>query len=153
MEMHKPTDVHRKLEKLIGAWIGEEHIHPSPSDAKGGIAIGRVHNRLALDGFVVIQDYERERNGSVNLWGHGIFSWDPTLHSYALHWFDSMGMTPSVFHGDFQDSVLTLISKEKHGLSRALFTFLDDGSYTFRMDVSKEGSHWYTFTEGRYLRQ
>lgn len=153
MEIHKPTDVHRKLEKLVGAWIGEEHIHPSPSDPKGGTAIGRVHNRLALDGFIVVQDYERERNGSINFWGHGIFSWDPIQHCYALHWFDSMGMTPSVFHGDFQETVLTLISKEKHGLSRAVFTFLDNVSYTFRMDVSKEGSHWYTFTEGRYMRQ
>ena len=153
MEMPKPTDAHRKLEKLIGYWIGEEHIHPSPSVPKGGTAIGRVHNRLAIDGFIVVQDYEQEQNGSTNLRGHGVFSWDPTQQCYALHWFDSMGMRPSVFHGDFLENVLTLISKEKHGLSRALFSFLDDRTYNFRMDVSKDGSHWYPIIDGRYTRQ
>jgi hypothetical protein len=153
MDMAKPTDDHRKLEKLIGSWVGEEHIHPSPSDPRGGVAVGRVLNRLALGGLIVVQEYEQERNGSISARGHGVFSWDPTQHCYALHWFDSWGLKPSEFHGDFQGPVLTLISKEKHGLSRAVFSFLVDGSYTFKMDVSKDGNHWYTCTEGHYLRQ
>jgi hypothetical protein len=142
-----------KLKRLEGTWIGDERLHPSPSDPKGGNGIGRAHNHLALNGLVVIHEYERERSGTISIQGHGIFSWDPNLHSYAFHWFDSLGMAPSVFHGDFSGNNLTMISKEKHGLSRILFTFPSEGVYHFRLEVSKDGSHWYTITEGRYVRQ
>jgi hypothetical protein len=64
MEMHKPTDAHRKLGKLIGTgWV--KNISPFPSDPKGN-CYRAIHNRLALNGFVVVQDYEQERNGSIN---------------------------------------------------------------------------------------
>jgi|GEM_PF-3960233 len=76
MQMPKPTDAHRKLEKLAGSWHGEEQISPSPLDPVGGKAFGRLTNRLALDGFVVLQDYEQERDGVVNFRGHGVFGWD-----------------------------------------------------------------------------
>ena len=52
MEMPKPTDVHKKLERLAGKWKGEEKMYPSPWDPNGGIAVGRVNNRPALDGFI-----------------------------------------------------------------------------------------------------
>jgi hypothetical protein len=153
MDMLKPSENHLTLKRLQGSWIGDERLHPSPSDPTGGNGVGRVINRLALNGLIVIQDYEQERDGKVSSKGHGIFSWDGTLHSYAFHWFDSLGTTPSVFHGGFQDNALTLISKEKHGLSRVIFHFPDDGVYHFHFDVSKDGSHWYTMKEGRYIRQ
>ena len=56
MEMPKPTAAHRRLEKLIGRWSGEERIHPSPFDPNGGLAMARLENRPALDGFAVVQD-------------------------------------------------------------------------------------------------
>ena len=153
MEMPKPTEAHRKLEKLVGSWSGEEKISPSPWDPQGGTAVGRVQNRLALDGFIVVQDYEQERGGAVNFRGHGVFSWDSMQQCYVLHWFDSMGMPPNEFCGNFDDNVLTLSSSGPQGHSRAVFDFREEGSYTFRMDVSQDGSEWYTFMEGKYARQ
>jgi superfamily I DNA/RNA helicase len=55
----KVTEAHRRLERLVGAWSGEERLYPSPFDPLGGAATGRVRNQLALDGFAVVQDYER----------------------------------------------------------------------------------------------
>ena len=69
---------------------------PHPS-IRSGAATGRVRNRLALDGFAVVQDYEQERDGGIHFRGHGVFRWDPEERSYTLHWFDSLGLPPANF--------------------------------------------------------
>lgn len=143
----------RKIKRIAGTWVGEERIHPSPWDPKGGIAIGRVQNRLALDSFAVVQDYEQERNGEVNFRGHGVFTWNQSERCYALYWFDSMGFPPNVFKENFENDVLTLSTKDLKGHSRAIFDFSSDGSYKYRMDVSQDANQWYTFMEGTYERK
>ena len=152
MEMPKPSDAHRKLEKFVGNWFGEEKIAPSPWDAQSGTAIGRVNNRLALDGFIVVQDYEQERNGAVNYRGHGVFSYDANQNAHLLHWWDSMGMTPNVFKGAFDGQTVTLTCDDGPMKSRAIFK-LGDNDYSFRMEASQDGGNWKTFVEGKYERQ
>src|SRR4030095_8583695 len=53
MEMGMPTvqEQHKKLQTLAGTWTGEEKMHPSPWDPEGGMALGKVNNRIDLDGF------------------------------------------------------------------------------------------------------
>jgi hypothetical protein len=152
MEMPKLSDAHRQLERFVGNWTGEEKIAPSPWDPQGGSAIGRVNNRLALDGFVVVQDYEQERNGAVTFRGHGVFSYDPNQDCYLMHWWDSMGMPPNVFKGNFDGQVATLVCEDGPMKSRATFD-LGDNNYSFRMEVSQDGANWMTFMEGTYARQ
>ena len=54
MEMPKPTPEHLMMEKMAGGWEGEEKMFPSQWDPKGGTAVGRMKNRLALNGFALI---------------------------------------------------------------------------------------------------
>lgn len=150
MDMPKPTDAHMRLQRIAGNWIGEEKIHPSPWDPHGGTAIGSVHNRVALDGFVVVQDYAHERDGRVVFRGHGVFTWNEAEQCYVLYWFDSMGVPPNIFKGHFENDVLTMTSKDLQGHSRVLFDFTRDGRYTYRMEVSQDGNQWYLFTEASY---
>lgn len=58
MDMPKPSSGHLRLERMAGSWEGEEKMHPSPWDPKGGVAAGRMKNRPALSGFALIGDYE-----------------------------------------------------------------------------------------------
>jgi hypothetical protein len=153
MAMPQLTDAHRKLAKFEGSWEGEEQIHPSPFDPKGGPAKARVHNQLALNGFAVVQDYEQERNGAVNFRGHGVLRWDAGQQCYVFHWFDSMGFPPSEFRGSFEGNVLTLTSQGPQGHTRAVFDFFAADRYTYKMDVSPNGQQWFPFMEGKYLRQ
>jgi len=153
MEMPKPTEAHHQLQKLVGSWTGQERISPSPWDPKGGIAVGRVHNRLALDGFVVVQDYEQERDAKINFRGHGVFGWDAIGQCYVMHWWDSLGMPPNEFRGNFDRDVLTLTSEDTQMHSRATFDLSKPGKYRFRMEVSQNGSEWYPFMDGDYTRQ
>ena len=76
MEMPRPGAPHEKLNALIGTWIGEETIHPSPWDPQGGQTEARIVNRSALGGFVVEQDYEQRRDGKISFEGRGIFGYD-----------------------------------------------------------------------------
>jgi len=85
MEMPQPTAAHHRLEKLVGRWSGEERIHPSPFDPAGGIAVARAENRLALDGFAVVQDYEQERNGKISFRGHGVLRWEAHQQCYEMY--------------------------------------------------------------------
>ena len=153
MEMPQPTEQHRKLEKLVGNWIGSEQIHPSPWDPQGGPAVGRVENRLALDGFAVIQDYTQERNGAVSFTGHGIFSWDSMQQRYFMHWWDSMGSPVNAFVGDFDGEVLSMTYQSPQGYHRVSIDLSQENGYTFKMDVSGDGNEWQTFMTGEYERQ
>ena len=153
MEMPKPTEAHKKLERIAGRWKGEEKLYPSPWDPKGGTATGTVINRLDLDGFAVLQDYKQEKSGAVSFKGHAVICWDFVQKSYVMYWFDSMGTPPNEFRGSFEDNVMSLTNKSPQGLSRALMDFSRDGKYSFKMDVSQDGKQWQTFMEGNYTKE
>ena len=152
MEMPKPTEAHKKLATLVGQWTGQEQMHPSPWDPKGGTATGRSDNRMALDGFALLHDYVQERNGAVSFTGHGVLTFDPQEKCYLMHWWDSMGFPANVFKGGFEGSTLTMTRPEAQGQSRAVWEFQDGKSYRFRMEFSPDGNQWHPFMEGTYAR-
>ena len=152
MEMPKPTEAHRKLEKLVGSWHGEETMHPSPWDPEGGVAQGQSEACLALDGFAVVVDYEQERDGVVSFTGHAVYTYDVAESCYVLHWFDCMGVPPNVFKGEFEGDVLTLTTRDSTRLSRIIADYSEDGLLRSAMEMSPDGENWSTLFEGEYRR-
>lgn len=153
MSMPQPTDAHRKFAKLAGTWRGQEKLHPSPWDPQGGMAEARVVNRIALDGFILVQDWEQARGGAVTFRGFGVLTYDAGQGCYVMHWWDSMGMPPNVFRGSFDGNVLSLANQTPQGHSRAVWDFGTPGRYTFRMDMSQDGEDWAMFMEGSYAKE
>lgn len=151
-EMPKPTEAHAKMNALVGRWIGQERLHPSPWDAKGGTATGRSDNRMALDGFALLHDYTQERNGAVTFSGHGVLTFDAQEKCYVMHWWDSMGFGVNVYKGDFNGTTLTLSRKEARGHGRVRWEFPDSKSHQFHMDFSPDGKDWHPFMDGAYQR-
>ncbi|MFN7973494.1 MAG: DUF1579 family protein [Acidobacteriota bacterium] len=142
---------HRKLESLAGSWAGEETLFPSPWDAKGGTAMGRITARIDLDGFFLVTDYVEERGGKVSYRGHGVYGWDKG--SYTMHWFDSMGSPCNApAKGTWEGNVLTFQSESPMGKARYIYTFEDKDRHTFRIENSQDGKTWMPFMEGRYKR-
>ncbi len=70
-----------------------------------------------------------------------------------MHWWDSMGFPPNVFVGEFEGDVLTLSYAGSQGHHRVTFDLGRTDEYSFRMDVSGDGSEWKTFMEGTYVKQ
>lgn len=152
MHMPEVTDAHRKLDVFIGRWTGEEVMHPSPFDPKGGPAKGIADNRRALDGMAVIQDYEQTRGGKIGFRGHAVLRFDAQDGRHHMHWFDSMGCQPGDFVGGEANGTWTFTSDSPQGQCRCSFEFTKPDAYTFRMDVSQDGKQWVPMMEGKYRK-
>jgi len=76
MEMLKPGPEHAKLARIAGLWLGKDTMQPSPFSPSGDTVDARVENRVALGGFVVVQDYAQLKDGQPTFEGHAVFSWD-----------------------------------------------------------------------------
>jgi len=150
MQMTTPTPEHRMLEKLVGDWTGRETMSPAPWDPTGGPALGRVSNRMRLDGLAVVQEYEQERNGGISFRGHGVFHYDMNEKDYVMNWWDSMGMGNQTFRGQFIDDVLSMVAAGPMGHTRCTFDVKEAGRYAFVMEVSQDGSNWMTAMTGDY---
>ncbi len=153
MEMPGPTSGHQKLEKIAGNWEGEEKMYPSPWDPEGGIAIGRIKSRVALNGFALINDYEQERNGKVTFTGHGVFTFNPKEDLYSVVWFDCMGAPPEIFKGKFEGDTLRLSHGGPGMHARLTYDVSESSLLAISMELSQDGNSWNKLFDGRLRRR
>ncbi len=152
MDMPKPTEAHRRLETLVGAWRGEEKMPPSRWAPQGNVSSGRSTARLALDGFAAIVDYEQENGGRITFRGHGVYTYDVNDGCYVLHWFDCMGGRPEEFRGTFDGETLTMMRSGPEGQFRLTWRYAGD-RMTHTMEMAPDGKQWTTLMEGAYTRE
>ncbi len=152
MGMPKPSPGHVRLEKLAGNWEGQETMYPSDWDPKGGVAIGRMKSRVALNGFALIGEYEQERGGAITFTGHSVFTFDAQEEVYTLHWFDCLGTPPEVFTGRLEDEVFTVSHGGPGMHARLTYDITDAQHLASKMEMSDDGTNWKTLFDGRYLR-
>ncbi len=152
MDMPRPSAGHLLFERLAGFWEGEETMHPSQWDPKGGVAVGRNEHRLALSGFALICEYEQERDGAVTFTGHGVYTYDPKRALYSLHWFDCMGSPPELFVGGVENEVLTLAHGGPGMHARMTYDFSIPGTLEGTMEMSPDGKEWKVLFEAVYKR-
>lgn len=152
MDMPQPTPKHDALSALAGDWQGEETLYPSPWAAEERSAIGRFHNRMAVDGMYLVNEYEEEREGKVVFRGHGVYGWDPRRERYTMHWFDSMGFPPSETLGVWEGDTLTFTNRSEQGHGRYTYRLLGPDRMTFSIATSRDGQTWQTMMDGEYRR-
>ena len=107
MEMPRPSDGHRKLEKIANQWEGDETMHPSPWDPQGGKATGRIKSRVALNGFALIYDYEQEREPGGRR--RGPFTVSPVELEATLGGFESVSSARWRRNSDLDDGEESLV--------------------------------------------
>lgn len=151
MEMPKLTDAHRKLEMLVGEWFGDENMHPSQWTPEGAVHQAKLVNRMALDGFAVVGDYEQSKDGAVCFRGHSVFMFEPQSGEYHLHWFDTMGA--NVFRGKLEGNRLVMNEKGNWGYHRMTYEFPAPGKLASKMEMSQDGQNWKTMFDGTYTRK
>lgn len=153
MTMPKMAPEHELFKSMTGVWVGQETIHPNQWAPGGLVADARVENRTALGGLILVQDYSQTNGGRVLFEGHGVLRWDAQAGEYALHWFDSIGMPPEEFRGGVNGGVLTMtVRPPQGGAMRVVWDFTVPGSYTFRMEMSADGSQWSPMMDGSYTK-
>ena len=153
MELPKPGPFHSRLAALVGTWIGEEKMFPSPWAPQGMTASVRIVNRSACGGFWVVGDYEQRVGGAVSFEGHSVYGYDAARDEVVLHWFDSMGLGPDVFRGRFEGMTLTAQCTNPAGTHRLTHELGRPGEYVTRMETSADGDTWRLMLEGTYRRQ
>lgn len=152
-EMPKPTDEHRRLHAMAGSWRSEETLHPSPWDPNPSSAVGRAEARAALDGFVVVTDYEQTKDGRVGYRGHGVFGFDTKQGKPFMQWGDNMmAVAPATVWGAWSGNVLTFEMAGQQGHNRYVYAFEKDGAYTFSIQWSQDGKTWRAFMDGHFTR-
>ena len=150
MDMPKPGPEQEKLKILVGDWRGQEKMHPSQWMPEGGVRDAKISNRLALDGFAVIQDYAQMDAGKTAFQGHAVIIKHPHADGFQMYWFDSF--SPSVFEGSFDGKKAVFVSKSPMGHARASWDFTDARSYQFRMEGSQDGKNWAPMMDGEYQK-
>ncbi len=151
--MPQPTEAHRKLQALVGTWIGDDMIYPSPFFPQGATATTKYTGQLDLGGFFVIGDDTQEQDGKVIYRAHKVFGWDDSKQHYTFYLVDSTGQNPTVpAQGTWEDNTLILQQETPRGYIRYSYTFEGDTRYIFRMNMSQDGKEWQPFIEGNYKR-
>jgi hypothetical protein len=153
--MQMPTvgpEIKRLTELFSGTWRGEEKLHPSDWDPKGGAGFGTWVVHPSLDGFFLIADYTEERDGKVVYRGHGVYGWDPHAKTYTHFWFDNIGFPPKgATHGTLDGTRFQYVTAEGPQQSRMTYDW-KDGKFEFTIENSKDGKSWTPMHEGRYTR-
>ena len=154
MWMPALTDHHRKLTALAGSWAGEETLYPSPWMPEGGTAEASIEAKLDVDGFFLLTDYVETRGGRPSYRGHGVFGWDTDQKKYSMFWFDSVSPGPRApVWGTWDGDTLAFESASPMGHQRYVYVLQGPDRYTFRIEMSRDGTAWQPFVEGRYTRR
>ena len=153
MEMPKvSSEMTRLTELFVGTWRGEETLHPSEWDPVGGPARGTWTVRTGADGFVLLVDYDEERDGKVVYRGHGVHGWDNFAGGFFAYWFDNMGPMPKAgVPARLEGDRYTYTEASPMGHSRFTYAWAD-GGFSFAIERSKDGATWAPMHEGKYRR-
>ena len=150
MEMPTLGPDHERLKTFVGEWSGVEKMYPTPWLPEGGMRDARISNRLALDGFAVVQDYVQLEGGKPTFRGHAVIMKNPHAPSVQMYWFDSF--SPSIFEGEWRGDAISMVSRSPMGQTRASFDFSREGAYSFRMEMSQDGAMWSPMMDGEYSK-
>jgi len=148
VEQPKPTEQHKKLERLVGMWVGEEQIKGSPHTTETN-ATGTFDFRMDLGDLFAMLDYVETSGGETLMAGHGVIGWDAKKKKYTLHWFDTFGSPPGApGTGEWQGDALKF---HQEGSGNTIFE-LSDGGLIFKIEMDVDGKGMSPIIVGKYRR-
>ena len=152
MDPFKPTDQHRKLEKLVGSWHGDEKLGAFPG-MKHKTAVGTWNARLDLGGSFLVVDYIQTADGKEVFRGHGVIGWNAKKKAYTLHWFDSYGSPPSEpgYAQEEKNSRWIFVHDYPTHKGHTIFE-VSKNELRFKVEMSEGGKPFTTAIEGRYTK-
>lgn len=143
-----------KLHFLKGDW--KIHVKIDPSEwGPGGESHGTASFTL-LSGVWMHQQTQADMPGMGPFTGIGMMTWDAAKGDYVSYWFDNFGAFVAEYRGKVEGNKLVFTREsewegqkvwEKH-----YYTLGDANVVEFVMDISHDGTNYYTGMRIRYSR-
>lgn len=146
--MENPSAVSAELARLqpmIGTWRADVTIPPGPW-GDGGPSSGSS----TVDwkgGIWLACDFVCDMPQLGKYYGLGMMTWVPEISAYRFYWFSNGQTAVPVVSGAFVGDELILTgANEMMGTTfheKHTYTFLADGSWKFRIELSQDGSNFF----------
>ena len=150
MPTPKPGPEHKKLDYYIGAWTLDGEMKSGPM-GPGGKFTGSETDEWLPGGFFV-QAHESYKSPMGEGTALAVIGYDSNAKTYTYHSFASDGQTENST-GTFDGDTWTWNSDENMGgqtmKGRYSVKVLSPTSYTFKFELSPDGTNWSTIMEGK----
>ena len=154
MEMPKPGPELKKLDVFAGTWSMTGEIKPGAMGPGGTMTETESCKWMEGDYFLVCQDDFKSSMG--NGTGVAYMGYDPNQKMYTYDSFNSMGEAEHS-KGRVEGDTWTWSSEEKMGEKTVHAHFIikvsSPSSYTFKFDMSPDGSTWNSVMEGKATKE
>jgi Protein of unknown function (DUF1579) len=148
MNMPKPGPEHKKLDYFTGSWACDGDVKPGPMGPGGKMSNPQDAKWMEGGYFVVIHSQMKSAsmgNGS----GIAFLGYDPDEKKYTYSEFNSMGEAVQS-KGTVEGDAWTWIGDMKPaGKGRFSEKILSPTSYTFKFEMSSDGTNWTPVMEGK----
>jgi hypothetical protein len=150
-QMPTPGPELKKLDFLAGSWTSDGDIKPGPMGPGGKMSITE-HIEWMEGGFFLVSHSNFKGGAMGNGSGTSYFGYDTNDKVYTYDEFNSMGEAEHS-KGTVDGDTWTWNSDEKMGgmtmKGRFIMKVLSPTSYSFKFDMSQDGTTWTTVMDGK----
>jgi len=154
MPMPKPAPELAKLDYLAGNWISDGDLKPGPMGPGGKVSSTDEAHWMEGKFFLVMQSKFGGAMGSGSSTSY--FGYNPDKKVYTYNEFNSMGQA-EYSEGTINGDTWTWNSDENMGgqTFKGRFTMkaLTPTSYTYKFEMSQDGTNWNTVMEGKATKK
>jgi Protein of unknown function (DUF1579) len=151
MAAPKPGPEHKKLDYFTGNWTCDGDSKPGPMGPGGKMTMTEDSKWMEGGYFVVMQSAFQSAMGNGS--GTSFLGYDADEKKYTYNEFNSMGEAV-VSEGTVDGDAWTWIGDMKQGgKGRFSEKILSPSSYTFKFELSTDGTNWATFMDGKCTKK
>ena len=154
MPTPKPAPELSKLDYLAGDWISDGDMKPGPMGPGGKMSsTDEVH---WMDGKFFLVMHSKFKGAMGDGMALAVMGYDPEKKVYTYNEFNSMGQV-NHSEGTVDGDTWTWTSDEKMGdqtfKGRYTMKVASPTSYTFKFEMSKDGTEWATVMDGKSTKK
>lgn len=154
MPAAKPAPELSKLDYFAGNWTGEADLKPGPMGPGGKMTSSDEAHWMEGKYFLVMHSKFKGAMGDGT--SLAVMGYDPEKKVYAYHEYDSMGQKSSS-EGTLDGDTWTFTSDDYVGgqkfKGRFTMKILSPSAYTYKYEMSQDGTTWTTAMEGKATKQ
>jgi hypothetical protein len=150
MNMPKPGPEHKKLDYFTGKWTCDGDTKPGPMGPGGKMTLSD-DNKWMEGGYFVVMHSEFKSASMGNGSGIAFLGYDADERKYTYNEFNSMGES-TFSKGTVDGDAWTWIGDMKMnppGKGRFSEKILSPSSYTFKFEMSSDGTNWTPIMDGK----